>query len=117
MTVKNRLTSEQLDAQKKKEKAQADKQATRRRDYNETFGSSAGKRVLRDLFELSGYEKSDVVADPVSGQIFVETSLYNMAFRNFYRKIRANVRVDILKDVEFHPTPTEDVSPEGDIFS
>lgn len=117
MTVKNRLTLEQKAAQEKKEKALVDRQAALRRDFNETFGTPSGRKVLRYLFEISGYEKSDVVADPTSGQIFLETSLYNMAFRNFYRKIRSNVRVDILKDVEFHLNLTENVSSDDDIFS
>lgn len=116
MTVKNRLTADQLAAREKKEKQIADKQAALRRDFSETFGSGAGRRVLRHLFEISGYDKSDVVADPANGKIFVETSVYNMAFRNFYRKIRSNVRVDILKDVEFHSEP-EKMSMEVDIFS
>lgn len=108
-----RLSPKQLAAKADFEKKKAEKLESLKRDYNEVFGSAAGKAVLRNILEISGFLRSDVVAG-ADGQVHVESSLYNMAYRNFYLKIRANLRPDILRDVE---NPSREESVEADIFS
>lgn len=111
-----RLTADQ---QKRKDDAEAlalAKRAQVRRDFNEVFGTSAGKNVLRVLHELAGFTRSDIVGDK-DGVIHLKSSEYNMAFRNYYLKIRSFVNNDILRDVELPLKDNEKGSAEVDIFS
>lgn len=112
-----RLLPDQQKLKEAMEKKRADQVAQLRRDFNEVFGTPAGKNVLRQIMHTSGFLKSDVVAEPDSGKLLVKSSLYNMAFRNFYLKIRAYIRPDILRDVEIPGQDNEAVSAEVDIFS
>ena len=111
-----RLTPAQADKKAAADEALLKKRAQLKRDFNEVFSTPEGKNVLRALCEMSGFLKSDIVAD-ASGTIHLKSSLYNMAFRNFYLKIRANVRAEILRDVELETKTHETVPAEVDIFS
>ena len=114
--VNPRLTPDEQKLQETKEKAWRARQERLNADYNEAFGSAAGKAVLRDLAEVAGFVRSDIVANRETGEIQLKGSLYNMAFRNFYLKIRSRVRPEILRDVEYKNVQ-EDVSAEADMFS
>lgn len=103
-------------AQASRNEELAKKRAQLKRDFDEVFSSAEGKNVLRAICEMSGFLKSDVVAD-AAGTIHLKSSLYNMAFRNFYLKLRAYIRPEVLRDVEFQTKNEEGVSAEVDIFS
>lgn len=109
-----RLTPAQVKKKVDQEKARLDKLARLKRDYNEVFSTAAGKAVLRDIINMSGMFRSDVVAHPENGQIHLKSSLYNMAFRNFYLKIRSRLKPEVLRDVEVSHVVEESV--EADIF-
>lgn len=53
-------------ADKDQGKAQARLQAELIQDYQRTFDSEPGKRVLQDLFKRFGYEVTPAQADPYS---------------------------------------------------
>lgn len=53
-------------AEKDHDRAQSRKQAELIKDYQRTFESEPGKRVLQDLFRRFGYKVSPAQADPHS---------------------------------------------------
>ena len=78
------------------------------KDLNETFSSSSGLRTLRFLMELCGYQKPSVVADPQSGEIQINSTVYNEARRNIYLTLRKCLKQDILIPVENHGLSNDD---------
>lgn len=113
----NRLTDGQKKDQILKQIEIKKRLAQKRRDYTAVFGTNVGKRVLRDLFEMSGSDKSDVVASVKTGGILLKDSLFNMAFRNYYRKIRQFVDPVVLREVEIPLSEDQEESTEVDILS
>lgn len=100
--TQRRVTAEAIKLAKEKEVKKLRTAALLRKDFDETFSTPCGKRVLRWLFDQSGFDQSDVTADPRSGELNVKSTWYNQAYRNFYLKIRRMItRKDILIDVEF----------------
>lgn len=71
-----------------------------RKDFNETFATAAGRRVLRWLVEQSGFQVPNTVADPRSGEILERSTWYNEGRRNLYLQIRKFLKRDILIDAE-----------------
>ena len=110
-----RLTPKQIAAKAKRAELKKSQDDGLRADYAFTFGSASGKNVLRDICKMSGMHRSDVVVS-ANGEIHLISSEYNMAFRNFYLKIRDKVRPGIIRDIETELGPLED-SLEDDIFS
>ena len=65
--------------------------AARRRDYAQTFGSLAGRRVLRDLYQFCMH--AGPTADP-------NEALFAMGMQRVFRRIQAMMRLDA--DVLIH---------------
>jgi len=84
--------------QKRKRLASALRRVTN--DINQTFASDHGKRTLRYILDLCGYQKYSTSADPESGEINVQATIYNEARRNLYLKLRSFLKREILMDVE-----------------
>ena len=91
-----------LDAE---EKAQL-KRAELAKDLNETFATGHGRRTLRYLMGLCGYQNPSVVADPATGEIQTQSTVYNEARRNLYLTLRKHLSKETLTAVEIDP-------PEG----
>lgn len=92
--------------EKIKEKRAAIQEATRKRKeikemYNMVFATPEGLMVLRDISELAGHNQTSVIVDPTTGEINIDSTVYNEARRNLYLQIREHVRPSILKKVEF----------------
>lgn len=104
-----RQTEDVLDARQKAEAARKAEVAKLRMDFDETFGSEAGKRVLRFIMDKCGYQVSSIVADPKTGDIYEKPTIYNEARRNLYvYSIRSFLRREILMAVEHeHVTETD----------
>lgn len=89
---------------RRKKRAEDDKKAAElaqfRKDLNETFGSGAGRRVLRWLMDTCGYQRPSVIADPANGNPLTEGTVYNEARRNLYLSIRKYLSSEILIPVE-----------------
>lgn len=71
-----------------------------KKDFNTTFASSSGKRVLRWLMERCGYQKPSAVVDPATGKYQTESTIHNEARRILYLEIREFLTPDILGQVE-----------------
>lgn len=71
-----------------------------RKDFNETFATPSGRRVLRWIVEQSGFLLPNTVADPRSGEILERATWYNEGRRNFYLQIRKFLKREILIEAE-----------------
>lgn len=71
-----------------------------RKDLNETFATPCGKRALRYLMDLCGYQQSSVVADPATGDPLANGTIYNAARVNVYLALRKQLHRDIVIPVE-----------------
>lgn len=84
-----------------------------KKDFNETFATAAGRRVLRWLVEQSGYQVPNTVGDPRSGEILERATWYNEGRRNLYLQIRKFLKREILIDAEIRTEEDESgVSPK-----
>lgn len=70
-------------------------------DMGAVFGTPAGKRVLKHIFEISGYGESNVGGNPQLGMDVKDGTFYNAVRQNLYLEIRKLVPHSILKVVEF----------------
>lgn len=70
-------------------------------DMAEVFGTAAGKRVLKYIFEISGYGTSNVGGNPALGMDVKDGTFYNAVRQNLYLEVRKLVPHSILKVVEF----------------
>lgn len=104
-----RLSPEQRDAKLAEIKKREAEAAILRKAFNETFSSAAGKKVLRWIMDQSGYQKSDIVADPQNGEIMSQSTLYNIARRLFYLQIRSKIDHSILIPVEHERLEQDEV--------
>lgn len=103
--------SEQQKANKQNEIEKKQREvALLRKDLNETFATPAGKRALRYLMDLCGYQRSAVVADPATGDPLPNGTLYNSARVNVYLALRKNLHRDILIPVEHDGLGSDDSS-------
>lgn len=94
-----RLTEVQKAAQDAKKKEEAAKFALLRKDFDETFGSAAGRNTLREIMKICGFNRSPVVGDQF-GNPLGEGTIYNAAQANVYRAIRRYLKKEILIAVE-----------------
>ena len=83
-----RLTDDERNAKIAADKLRRKREASLRRDLNETFATPAGRRSLYWFMHNSGFQKYDTVADSVTGEIMSKITLYNMGRRNFYLNLR-----------------------------
>lgn len=88
------------------------KRAQFKRDLQETFATPHGKRTLKHIMQICGYQGVSIVGDPTTGDVHDRGTLYNEARRNIYLELRAFIHSNILKDVEFNtmePLEIEDL--------
>lgn len=107
-TVK--LRKEKLIEQKKAEQEEVRRKKRRQRILflNATFKSAEGKRTLRFLMELCGYQKPSVVINNENSDVATMSTVYNEARRNLYLEVRDYIKPSILKDVELEPLIEEE---------
>lgn len=78
-----------------------------RMDFALTFGSSEGKRVLKWIFEQSGFGQSDIGGNPSLGMDVLQGTLYNGARKSLYIEMRKLIPHETLKQVEFENAEEE----------
>jgi len=76
-------------------------------DFNQTFATGHGKRVLAHIMRECGFIEPSVTINNQSAEINLNATLYNEARRNVYLSIRKFIRTDIIRDVE-SPLNSED---------
>jgi len=108
-----RLTDIQKAKRQDDEDRKAREIALLRKDLDDTFGTAHGRRVLRYLKDICGYQKSSVVADPQNGDPLGSGTIYNAARQNVYLTIRKYVNREIKIAVEID----ESDSGSSDLFS
>jgi len=99
-TADRRATDESKRKKVGQEKKEKEKAALLKRDIRETFATGFGQRTLRYIMDLCGYQRPSVVADPSSGEVMTQSTVYNEARRNLYLTLRKYVSVDVLRKVE-----------------
>lgn len=104
-----RLTETEINARIAREKKRKKEEAQLRRDLAETFSTAHGRRSLRWIMKVCGYQQPSVVADRQSGEIVINSTVYNEARRNFYLTLRGYLTRSILKQVELQDANTEDL--------
>lgn len=72
-------------------------------------------RTLRYLMELCGYQNFVTAADPTTGDVLPNGTLYNAARHGIYIKLRSVIKSEILVKVENQGL--EQDKNEVDIFS
>lgn len=112
LAAEARLTEVQKDEREKAQARAKVELANLKQDFDATFGTGHGQRVLRHIMTICGYDKSSVVGDQF-GNPLAEGTIYNAAQQNIYRAIRRLVRHEILIPVE-HERLEQD---QTDIFS
>lgn len=92
------------DAQRTAKQDEVDKRnreiALLKKDLNDTFATGSGRRTLRFLMDMCGYQRPSIIADPQSGNPLIDGTIYNEARRNLYLSIRKYIHKDILTAVE-----------------
>lgn len=113
MTVASdvRLSPEALKLKNAAEKKRAEQLALLQQDFRETFATPHGKRTLRTIMDLAGYQKPSIIADPNTGDPLPYGTIYNEGRRNLYLSIRKLLRADILIEVE-----NKDLGNDEDLF-
>jgi hypothetical protein len=68
----------------------------------ECFSTDSGKEFLRWLIRESGFHQPSVIYNAESGDIKVDSTVYNEAKRDIYLRVRSllKTRPDILAEVE-----------------
>jgi hypothetical protein len=107
-----RLTEVEIGVRAAKEKKRKSEEAQLKRDLNEAFSSPAGRRALRWIMRVCGYQHPSIVADPRSGEIVFNSTIYNEARRNFYLTLRGYLPRRILTQVELQDAITEDLGQD-----
>lgn len=69
-------------------------------DYRSTFNTEAGVRVLRDLADVCGQNKTSVCGSVVDGTLDMAGTLHNEAMRKVYLHIRQFLTPSTLAKVE-----------------
>lgn len=95
-----RLTDAERKTREETEAKKAADAALLRKDFNETFASAHGQRVLKYIMDVCGYQRSSTTVDPTTTKIITDNMLYNEARRNLYLSIRSFLKAEILIQVE-----------------
>jgi len=95
-----RRTDAEIKAREESGRKKAVEIAQLRKDMNETFATASGRRTLRWIMELCGYQRPSIIADPVSGNPLLDGTIYNEARRNLYLSLRRYLSQEILIPVE-----------------
>ena len=69
-------------------------------DFNQTFATGHGKRVLAHIMRECGFIDPSVTMNAQTAEINLNATLYNEARRNVYLSIRKFIRTDIIRDIE-----------------
>ena len=72
-----------------------------RMDFAICFGTPEGKKVLKWIFQNSGYGESDVGGNPQLGMDILQGTLFNCARKSLYIEMRKLIPHEILKQTEF----------------
>lgn len=78
-----------------------------RMDFALTFGPDEGKRVLKWMFQQSGYGQSDVGGNPALGMDVLQGTFYNSARKSLYIEMRKLIPHETLKNIEFENVEEE----------
>lgn len=100
------LRSESMDKDQQQKAAQR-KIRSLRMDFALTFGTPEGKKVLKWIFEQSGFGQSDVGGNPTLGMDVLQGTLYNGARKSLYIEMRKLIPHETLKQVEFENVEEE----------
>lgn len=73
-----------------------------KRDMAMTFRTAHGLRVLDWLRKECGFGEAILGANPVSGDLDAQRTMYQAMRLNLYIKIRKLLPFNILKEVEYH---------------
>jgi len=93
------------DNEKAREISEAKKKALRQ-DMAKVFGPPEGRRVLRYLMDIAGYQRMKVGGNPQLGMDVLQGSFYNVVREQVCIEFIEHIPVYIIKDVLFG-TPTE----------
>jgi len=117
MTLSNfRETPEEKEIREAKEIAKKEQAKIHARKINQAYSTADGRYALKWLMELSGYQVPSVVVDPQSGEVQVQSTIYNEARRNLYITVRRCVNSNVLASIENYGLVSEGEG-EDDIFS
>lgn len=106
-TSERRLTEQEREIVKKQQEKQEKRKAKLKKCINEVFATEDGRVVLQFLMELCGYQKTSIVGDPRTGDLFDRGTFYNEARRAVYLELRRFVRPEILRTIELNTTLEE----------
>lgn len=97
---KRRKRPEQLEQEEALKGEARQKVAQVTKDISETFASGHGQRTLKWIMDQCGYQAASNIADPTTGEILVNGTIYNEGRRTFYLNLRKMVHKDTLRAVE-----------------
>ena len=69
-------------------------------DFNTTFCTPEGKRVLSWIMKECGYQESDAIVNPETLELAALSTASNSIRRGLYLQMRKYLKPDILIDVE-----------------
>lgn len=72
------------------------------RAFVQVSNTEAGRILFRKLMRDCGFITPSVVADPATGEIFTDSTVYNEARRNLYLSWRKQVPLKHLVKIEFN---------------
>ena len=91
---------------KKQPKTIEDKEFLRlQQAYKRILRNSDGLLVFRDIMQQCGFQAPSVVANPQTGEIYIDSTVYNEARRNLWLDLRKKMPIDRLVLVEYGQIP------------
>lgn len=102
-------------AKEKQEKARKAKAARIRNAFIKVSNTEAGRDVFRFLMEECGFHKPSVHANPQTGEIFTDNTVYNEARRNVYLTTRKLIPAKSLVKIEFNLEAADEFSEEDEV--
>ncbi len=106
--LKSRLENPARAKQRKEQQAKAQRQSEAlTRDFNRTFSSQEGKRVLKWLLDYCGYSQPLSAYGRESGLVLKENIIHNAALHGLYAQLRKFLQEEILIDVEIRSDVTK----------
>lgn len=72
-----------------------------RMDFALCFGTPEGKKVLKWIYNESGFAESSIGGNPSLGMDVLQGTLYNNARKSLYIEMRKLIPHELLKQVEF----------------
>ena len=87
---------EQLDLQEKRERKRKSTEGSIRR----TFATDDGKVALKYLHDFCGWDKSSVIMNPSTGEVYTKSGEHNESLRGVYAELRKLVSPHVLAKIE-----------------